>query len=46
MTKAPAIIPKLGLDLEDYRHRIETICTECVRKNAYMEWYSWVAKKP
>jgi hypothetical protein len=44
-TKAEFIAPKLGLDQEDYRHRIEMIFAECVRVNAHMDWYSWVGRK-
>ncbi|KAF1797419.1 S-adenosyl-L-methionine-dependent methyltransferase, partial [Mucor lusitanicus] len=43
--KSSLIAPRLGLDLEDYRHRIEQICSECVKVDAYLEWYSWVGKK-
>jgi hypothetical protein len=42
---APILGPQLGLSAEDYRHRIEMICSECVRVNANMDWYSYVAKK-
>ncbi|CAO3639449.1 unnamed protein product [Mucor hiemalis] len=42
---SPILGPRLGLAPEDYRHRIEMICAECVRVNANMDWYSYVAKK-
>ncbi|KAI8985819.1 S-adenosyl-L-methionine-dependent methyltransferase [Pilobolus umbonatus] len=38
------LAPKMGLDVEDFRHRVEMICSQCVRIDAKMEWYSWVAK--
>lgn len=38
------LAPRLGLDVEDYRHRVEMICAQCVRNNTHMDWYSWVAK--
>jgi hypothetical protein len=43
--KTSIIAPKMGLDHEDYRHRIEMIFAECVKINAHMDWYSWVGKK-
>lgn len=39
------LAPRLGLDIEDYRHRVEMICAQCVKINAHMNWYSWVGKK-
>lgn len=42
---SPILAPRLGLNGEDYRHRIEMICSECVRVNANIDWYSYVAKK-
>ncbi|KAI8646406.1 S-adenosyl-L-methionine-dependent methyltransferase [Parasitella parasitica] len=43
--KSSVIAPRLGLDLEDYRHRIEQICGECVKVNSFLEWYSWAGRK-
>jgi hypothetical protein len=40
------LAPKMGLDYEDYHHRVEMICAQCVKINASMDWYSYVARKP
>ncbi|CEI95828.1 hypothetical protein RMCBS344292_10005 [Rhizopus microsporus] len=38
--------PMLGLDIEDYKHRVEMFCAQCVKNDASMDWYSYVARKP
>lgn len=38
--------PLLGLDPEDYRHRVEMFCAQCVKNDCHMDWFSWVVKKP
>lgn len=42
---AGILAPRLGIDMEDYRHRIEMIVAQCVKINAAMEWYSWVGRR-
>ncbi|KAG1458893.1 hypothetical protein G6F46_005778 [Rhizopus delemar] len=38
--------PLLGLEPEDYKHRVEMFCAQCVKNDCHMDWFSWVVKKP
>ncbi|KAI9025345.1 hypothetical protein CLU79DRAFT_745177 [Phycomyces nitens] len=40
------LAPRMGLDRDDYQHRVEMVCAQCVQYNAHMDWLGYVAKKP
>ncbi|KAI8391588.1 S-adenosyl-L-methionine-dependent methyltransferase [Radiomyces spectabilis] len=40
------LAPLMGLDIDDYRHRVEMVCAQCVKHNAHLTWYAYVGKKP
>ncbi|KAG0163553.1 hypothetical protein DFQ30_011361 [Apophysomyces sp. BC1015] len=37
---------RMGLDEDDYRHRVEMVCAQCVQHDAHLVWYAYAARKP
>ncbi|KAL0082438.1 hypothetical protein F4703DRAFT_1865631 [Phycomyces blakesleeanus] len=40
------LAPLMGMSREDYQHRVEMVCAQCVQYNAHMDWLGYVARKP
>ncbi|KAF7723928.1 hypothetical protein EC973_001500 [Apophysomyces ossiformis] len=39
------LAPRMGLEPDDYRLRVEMVCAQCVKHNAHVDWYAYIAKK-
>ena len=40
------LAPKMGLDPDEYKQRVEMVCAQCVQQDAHIDWYSFVGRKP
>ena len=40
------LAPKMGLDKDEYRQRVEMVCAQCVQQDAHLDWYAVVGRKP
>ncbi|KAI9490784.1 S-adenosyl-L-methionine-dependent methyltransferase [Zychaea mexicana] len=40
------LAPKMGLDEDEYRQRVEMICAQCVQQDTHINWYAVVGRKP
>ncbi|KAG2226259.1 hypothetical protein INT45_005931 [Circinella minor] len=40
------LAPKMGLDPDEYKQRVEMVCAQCVQQDAHIDWYSYVGRKP
>ncbi|KAG0174468.1 hypothetical protein DFQ28_006462 [Apophysomyces sp. BC1034] len=39
------LAPRMGLDPDEYRLRVEMVCAQSVKHNAHVDWYAYAAKK-
>ncbi|KAI9264846.1 hypothetical protein BDA99DRAFT_36641 [Phascolomyces articulosus] len=40
------LAPKMGLDGDEYKQRVEMVCAQCVQQDAHINWYAFVGRKP
>ncbi|KAI7863439.1 S-adenosyl-L-methionine-dependent methyltransferase [Spinellus fusiger] len=39
------LAPRMGLSEEDYLHRVEMVCAQCVRNDSHLYWYNTIGTK-
>ncbi|KAL0097863.1 S-adenosyl-L-methionine-dependent methyltransferase [Phycomyces blakesleeanus] len=40
------LAPRMGLTEEDYVHRVEMVCAQCVRNDSHIYWFTNIGMKP